>query len=294
MKAKRSTLCSKFEERLSDYVAGRLSSNDRIRFQLHLDCCRRCSQLEATVSGVGISHDNTLVDEVLRLTSGPACTELDELLSGYARETLEPGERDLVKGHLDNCPGCSAIALTLGEIGELLPELAAADPGNGFAYRVLGATSMHGSRGSFRERVLEQLRMAFLRPRFSWEAAYLGCLILFGLFALAGRFAGPSTVLGRLDQSGMTAAVEERFEPLIQAGTARVEDVENVFRSLARSASKTCDSFQSVAQAQGRQAAEAASLRLTLIRQQLVTSSGVTADWIGSLWTQLWNDKSQS
>jgi hypothetical protein len=54
------------------------------------------------------------------MNSGLTCDELRPLLGGYVLEALEPHEAEAVRGHLPNCPACSAELASLVELPRLL------------------------------------------------------------------------------------------------------------------------------------------------------------------------------
>ncbi len=98
---------------------------------------------------------------------------------------LPPSNALLLEHHLRLCPECRSIADALGVCDLLLPELATADPGPEFVDSVLERTSRLPLRPSQSfDFAFRFLRSLFFRPRFALEAAYIGALLLFGLYGL--------------------------------------------------------------------------------------------------------------
>jgi len=285
MTIERTVLCREFEERLAEFAAGQLPGEVRMRVESHLAVCPRCASLRSLVFGPESAPPSPpLVNDVLLQTSGLACGELDYRLSEYLRGTLPPAEDQLVADHLAHCPDCSTIAQVMGELAELLAEQSELDPGPGFVDRVLEFTSEAAEPTSVLDRMLEHLSRAFRSPRFSWEAAYLGALVLFGMFALVGRFVDrpPATLIPT--QSALAGSMERRLAPLIQAGAAGINEAERVLDSSTRSAAETGKAFWSAADTRGRQLAGDASRFLAAVQQQVEESASDVSTKVENLW----------
>ncbi len=145
---------------------------------------------------------------------------------------------------------------------------------------------MASGQESILDRVTEQLTHAFRSPRFSWEAAYFGSLVLFGMFALAGRFLDRPPENFIPARSAVSASVESRLDPLIQAGGAGMDEAERLVVSSARSAAETGKALWSAAEVRGRQFAGDASRYLSALQRQLGESAADFATWIEALWAQ--------
>lgn len=120
-----------------------------------------------------------LLRAILARTSGPACARVEELACDFTDGLLDALQADLVRAHARDCPACEGLLAALAEAREVLPALAAADPGPGFTAKVLQAT-LHAppSRAwSLWQRLLH-------RPRIALETAYVGALAAFAGFSL--------------------------------------------------------------------------------------------------------------
>lgn len=178
--------CNEFEQRLAEVSAGRLGSTEERIWLQHAESCPKCSRLLATVRGeYQIDPPRELLEDIVYRTSGGTCREAGRLLCDYVDATLPPGEDLLLRGHLQVCPKCRALADSLALSHALLPELVEVDPGPSFAEAVFERTDrlpVHPQRPV--EATLAFARSLFLRPRFALEAAYVGALLLFGLYGL--------------------------------------------------------------------------------------------------------------
>jgi hypothetical protein len=85
--------------------------------------------------------------------------------------------------HLEHCERCSALHATLLWLDHELPRLAELEPGTLLTRAVLEATApLRRRRRGPLEHLRQWWRRAQTRPRFAWEAAYIGTLVLVLLF----------------------------------------------------------------------------------------------------------------
>ncbi len=195
--------CLEFEDRLDDFHAGTLSYEQRTAAEIHIRECPECRALWDAVSGKGEALAPEAGDElalaILLRTSGSACEEAELLLCDLTGGNLGGADQEIVRLHLAHCTGCRALASTLTELAQLLPGMAALDPGPRFTADVLEATlRLHNADQPVvrrRERALAWWNQLIRRPRFAWEAAYVGALIV--LLALGN----PAVWLRSLPQS---------------------------------------------------------------------------------------------
>jgi predicted anti-sigma-YlaC factor YlaD len=97
--------------------------------------------------------------------------------------SLEGVDAELLGMHLEHCAGCRALEVALARMREDLPALALADPGPGFTEEVLAATLPLKSRlARLGRRLREEFHRLTRRPRFAWEAAYVGALVVMLIF----------------------------------------------------------------------------------------------------------------
>lgn len=142
--------------------------------------------------------DRDFVRDVLARTSGSACARACGLLPDLTDGGLQALDRQLVRRHLEHCPACRAVAVTLGWLGPELAARAELDPGPDFTAAVLARTS--GRTATARARRAADLAAAgpgglmdrlgrwwqerVLRPGFAVQAAYAATVVLVLLTAL--------------------------------------------------------------------------------------------------------------
>jgi anti-sigma factor RsiW len=122
-----------------------------------------------------------LADTILLATSGKPCRAAEEQLCAFLDGELPALDAELVRGHLEGCAGCAALAHALVHLAETLPAIQEVDPGRAFTAAVIARTS-----GSRRSRFAAGFRAMLLRPSFALEGAYLGSLVVVGLVAIPG------------------------------------------------------------------------------------------------------------
>jgi hypothetical protein len=145
-----------------------------------------------------------LVASILRATSGSPCRAAEERLPDLVDGVLDAVDVELIRGHLEGCGPCTALARALLEVGSALPQMAEVDPGRAFTEAVLVRTSR-----APRQRWAAAFQALLLRPRFALEGAYLGSLVFVGLLALPGARTLPvrasqavTVTAGSLEQRG--------------------------------------------------------------------------------------------
>lgn len=143
------------------------------------------------------ARNEEFVRDVLARTSGSACDRACEQLSDLMDGGLAGMDRELVQAHLEHCDPCRAVAVTLGWLEPLLPDMAEIDPGPAFTTRVLERTtgragameplpaSPSGPAGLM-DRVGGWWDRQILRPGFAAQMAYAATLILVLLTSVPG------------------------------------------------------------------------------------------------------------
>jgi len=177
------TGCSDFESRLGDILADSLPDEDLQAAGNHAAECPRCRQLLEVAAGekdlLPAISGESLLREILHRTSGPGCGRVREQICDFVDGMLPRDDAQILAIHIENCGMCSDLARTLRELSSVLPGMAEMDPGATFTHRVLAATSRRQvSRPRGREILAEWWRAVIRRPRFAWEAAYAGALLL--------------------------------------------------------------------------------------------------------------------
>ncbi len=180
--------CGTFTRIVADFIEGKLPSDEQAAAMVHARDCDACRNLMAILSG----KINTLSDErgremvhsILQQTSGSACPRARDQLCDFVDGRLDEADLQLVGLHLNFCPDCRSITRELAAMKEDLPELAAIEPDRHFTRSVIEATSgRRPYRPGARTRLVAWWNRMVQRPRFSFEAAYLGTLVLVLVFA---------------------------------------------------------------------------------------------------------------
>jgi predicted anti-sigma-YlaC factor YlaD len=175
--------CRTFESLVADFQQGNLAPDICSDVERHLDNCKPCRLLADIASGkldlLPPSSQQALTLSILTKTSGPACGQAQELLCGFVDGALPKPDAALVSQHLEYCAECHGLAANLIELQQLLPSLAGIQPDPVFAEEVARATDgTYRLQPGLRTRLLEWWIRLVQRPRFSFEAAYLGTLVL--------------------------------------------------------------------------------------------------------------------
>ncbi len=171
--------CEQFQERIDDYLSKDLSEARHTEAEHHLQQCDTCREL------VGMLQHDTLFDEVplperfvdavLQQTSGSTCESAERRMVAHLDGALGELDQSLVSLHLSECPECRRLKSTLERLSDELPQLAEIAPPHGFAQTVLSLTS---ERPTFEQRLTGWWQRLLSRPRFAFEAAYLGILVV--------------------------------------------------------------------------------------------------------------------
>lgn len=177
--------CAAADRLLEPFLAGELNRGEREALDRHLAACDACRAMfavaEAGDDGVDASPPADLLAGVLARTSGPACELARRLVAPAIDGELSAEERRLLSAHLGGCADCRRLSEAVERLGEDLPLLAETHPGPGFVDRVMRATLPLAARW---RRWWRRTWPAWIaRPRFAWEAAWAGTLVLVLLFA---------------------------------------------------------------------------------------------------------------
>jgi hypothetical protein len=163
-------------------------------------------------------RNEEFVRDVLSRTSGSGCDRACRQLSDLMDGSLKGMDRELVQSHLEHCDPCRAVAVTLGWLEPLLPEMAEIDPGPAFTARVLERTTGRArvseplpavptGPAGLMDRVGGWWDRQILRPGFAAQLAYAATLILVLLTSIPGApLRGVPGKALEIVQAGPTAA----------------------------------------------------------------------------------------
>lgn len=210
--------CRDLIARLEDYVAGRLRPSERREAKAHLAVCGECREVEtliaAAATGQGLEAPPGLLADVLSRTSGGTCDSAHGLLCDHVDGTIDTVDDELLRLHLNDCHGCAGLALALTQMTSDMPAVAELRPDEGFVADVLARTSRRESLvAGWSVRLKEGWQRMMQRPRFAFEGAYLGLIIMVLLFGIpSSPLAGvPQQALG-LVRSNPVAGLREAGE----------------------------------------------------------------------------------
>ncbi len=174
--------CTVLQLVLDSYLEASLEARSRAALEEHMKSCRDCRELLGIARGdleLPGQLGNEFAQSVFRRTAGPACMQARDLLCQFCDGQLSGLDFELVAAHVENCGACRGLEAALSGLRRDLPEMAEIQPDGRFAEAVLrristavAQQSRHGPR--FRDWWLALVR----RPRFSWEAAYIGTLLM--------------------------------------------------------------------------------------------------------------------
>jgi hypothetical protein len=250
--------CREVERLLEDSMKGPLSESDQADLADHLEMCPSCRRYRSILEGgtdlLAGHEQECFLRDVLKRTSGPACVQAGELLCLDPGET-SPQEQRLLAAHLEFCPRCTALKAWLQEGELVLPSLAEIDPGAGFTSSVLRVTSHAPAPApSWFSNLGRSIGRLLQRPRFSWEAAYAGTLLLVALFGNPAEYLRPA---GETDRTAgiapaqvtrLAGTIRTGFEERYEASVARISLAEDAFRALSQRSSALVETCREMAE----------------------------------------------
>jgi len=181
--------CRFIEDHLEEILVRAFPSDTVSAVNHHLARCSACRQLieiaECRQNPWPADATPDFTQAVLEKTSGAACKKARTLVCAWADHELGQEEGELLGSHLKYCRACQALAVTLMELKADLPTMAEVTPDPGFCLSILKETV---ANRSWKIRAVKWWESLFQRPRFAWEAAYLGTLVIFGLLGVIPGF----------------------------------------------------------------------------------------------------------
>jgi predicted anti-sigma-YlaC factor YlaD len=183
--------CREFQDRLADFLEGRLLPEDHPAAENHLRSCQRCRGLlriaEGTLDLLSATEHNELTRAILDRTSGSVCGRTREKMSDYLEGSLGSVDRQLLEQHMEHCSLCKAVFETMQRLVTVLAEMSELEPGKSFARDVIRATSrVPGASTGWLERLKRWWGEQLAKPIVQWEAAYVGALLLVATFGVPG------------------------------------------------------------------------------------------------------------
>jgi len=169
--------CREIHDRIRNGLAAAASPGERRALEDHLAQCARCRDLiEPELATVVTEAPPGLLEDVLRQTSGPVCAVAEERLCQDLDGELDGLDAELVNAHADACRDCGLLRAVLSELAGDLESLRELMPDGRFVDDVLGVTTDDAAL-PFAARVRKIWNRLVQRPRFAWEAAYVGAML---------------------------------------------------------------------------------------------------------------------
>ena len=169
-----------------------LAGETRRQIDAHLEHCAPCRALVAlaqdephitSTAAVAAIAPADFTTGILARTSGSACKRATDLLCALTDGLLGPTDTELLRLHLCTCNTCATLSTALSRLAQALPNLAEMQPDQRFVDDVLARTLPASARlRRLVARWSERWTALVQRPRFSWEAAYIGAIMLSLLF----------------------------------------------------------------------------------------------------------------
>jgi len=184
--------CLGLQNRLDEFLAGRLDDETRRAAERHLFGCRDCRALTRAARAAQDAPAEELAAGILARTSGAPCDAAADRLPDLVAGALAGVDEALMRGHVAHCPACADLLARVELVQDLLPTLASLDPGPEFTRAVLRETSAaEDGRVSARRPSGEPPRAAspgpilrlLARPRAALEGAFLVTAFASLLFA---------------------------------------------------------------------------------------------------------------
>ena len=274
--------CASFERRLERYQEGTLPEAERREADQHLYHCPACRGLFELLQMAETQAPGQLdvSQAVLSRTTGSTCRKCKNLLTELVDSSLDPIENELVLSHLDSCPACADLFRVMSEMSELLPQMRELTPDSSFVPDVLRSVRALQQRRSGLSGVLEFFRGLWQRPRFSWEAAYLGALLVFALFG--APFSPVHDASARLlaslqNPEGLVADVGSKIEIWSEDARIAVAASERARQAVGQMTSRSLDAGELVI-TQARYYLGQAENYLATARKGLQSKIGKTDD----------------
>ena len=151
---------SKIEERLSEYIEGTLSVDERLTVEAHLPVCVPCTELLESIAGVlrwarsfpSVSGSQQMVSRILDGTSGSeqqdlTCPTVRDGLTEYLDGLLPTDRVAAIEEHLAACSACEEIHATMAGAIEWSRTALSYSPPERIVQRIL-ANTLEGGTGA--------------------------------------------------------------------------------------------------------------------------------------------------
>ena len=190
-----------------------------------------------------------LLDSILEATSGPACPRAEEQFCRGLDGELDDLDTQLLNEHADACEPCGALRSAFALLAEELTALRELDPGAEFTAGVLARTS-HAAPPVAADLLGRLWKTIVHRPRFAWEAAYVGAMLFWLVLGTPGlpleavrSMREPVSSLGKRAWSSAQDGWQSSVTRLQADLAPRVESGRRTVEGLTEDARKLVDDF---------------------------------------------------
>ena len=117
--------CKTIQDRLTDFLEGKLAGSERRAVETHLALCAGCAEMLELMrlEPVGKTPPDLAVT-ILERTSGSPCERAWEILGDHVDGTLGELDTHLLVRHMNGCGECALLATTLTRLSEDLSVMA--------------------------------------------------------------------------------------------------------------------------------------------------------------------------
>jgi len=181
--------CQEFRENLPTFISEQLDDSLRLQCETHITSCVECLDLWlnnfSNQYHLETESGEELVNSILQSTNSDTCTDAKDLLVDYVDETLSPINNEMLSLHLKNCASCNSTAVMLRQLKIDLPQLSLRNPPADLLENILKQTL------PWPQRLIRKISTSHFdfsnllyRPRFSFEASFLGTVFWLAVFGL--------------------------------------------------------------------------------------------------------------
>jgi len=216
--------CRSFEDRLEEFLDGKLAGDERRAMSAHVRTCALCHEL-VEMLGASVETPPDLADLVLDQTTGRPCESARLNLCEFVDGRLDAVDAELLRTHLGACEECAALSRVLISLAADLPLLAEMEPDERFVGEVLARTLPRRTRAArWVARLAEGWNGLVRRPRFALEAGYVLTVLFLLVFGIpSAPFAGMPRWATDVAELDLRSRVKEPLSDIKARVSSRAE-----------------------------------------------------------------------
>ena len=171
------------------------------------------------------------------------CSKIEQWLSEYMEASLPPGDMELVKAHLETCPGCSALLAEMQSVLSLCRDYPALEMDPDFTERILLRTSGRPRTRSIKERITRYFVRPILTPRFAVGASLAALFLVLMVNLMVPRM---SEAVSALSSRGVLGVIDQGVRGLYGEALKAYETKNEWQAQFSRFRSNTWNSLRSI------------------------------------------------